>query len=147
MNAHMKNSRGIAELAEAIARRAHAGQFRRDGVTPYITHPERVASKLTGQPEAEAVAWLHDVLEDTAVTAQDLLDGGVPRHVVAAVKCLTKQPGQAYEDYLAEIRNTPLARQVKVQDMLDNLADSPTDAQILKYARGLLLVLGHSSGG
>lgn len=131
----------ITVKAEEIARRAHTGQFRRDGVTPYVTHPERVAKRVAGDLDVEAVAWLHDVLEDTAEAEQSLLDAGIPSHVVDAVKVLTKSPTVGYEEYLASIKNNPLALKVKVQDMLDNLSDSPTEKQIVKYAKGLLILL------
>lgn len=134
----------IVTLCKAIAHRAHAGQFRRDGVTPYIVHPEAVARRLEGDPAAQATAWLHDVLEDTAVTEADLESAGVSRPIVDAVRLLTKVDGADYEAYLREIRNHPLARKVKVADMLANLGDAPSERQILKYARGLIVLLAPS---
>ena len=131
----------IAHVAQEIAQRAHNGQFRRDGVTPYAVHPERVAKRLSGDEEAEAVAWLHDVLEDTDETAETLALAGVPASVIAAVQILTKTPGVAYTDYLCAVRANPLARKVKIQDMLDNLSDSPSEKQIIKYSRGFLALL------
>jgi len=50
----------LVRLAEEVARTAHAGQFRRDGVRPYVVHPEAVASRVGDDPQAVAVAWLHD---------------------------------------------------------------------------------------
>jgi (p)ppGpp synthase/HD superfamily hydrolase len=50
---------------EVIATKAHEGQYRRDGVTPYIEHPKAVAARVKGDEKAEMVAWLHDVIEDT----------------------------------------------------------------------------------
>lgn len=137
-----KRSADMVELAERIARAAHAGQFRRDGVTPYIRHPENVARRVRGNQYAEAVGWLHDVLEDTKETAASLRARGVPSKVVACVTKLTKRNGVDYDAYLAEIRADPLARKVKIADMLSNLADMPTDRQIVKYARGLLALVG-----
>ena len=67
------SSREIVRLAAQIATDAHRGQFRRDGVTPYISHPEAVAKRVEGDDLAEAIAWLHDVLEDTAIKVQDLV--------------------------------------------------------------------------
>jgi hypothetical protein len=55
---------------------------------------------------------------------------------------LTKTEGAKYEDYLAAIRRDPIARKVKVADMLANLGDSPTERQVLKYAKGLIILLG-----
>ncbi len=68
------------ELAHAIARRAHAGQFRRDGSTPYIEHVITVAgrtSEFGGDDQAIAIAWLHDVLEDTKETEESLRRAGI----------------------------------------------------------------------
>ncbi len=132
----------VAVRAAAIAKAAHEGQFRRDNTTPYILHPAAVAKRVAGDPTAEAVAWLHDVLEDTAVTADELRKQGIPEEVVACVSMLTKTEGAEYEDYLAGIRGHPIARKVKVADMLANLGDSPTERQILKYAKGLIILVG-----
>jgi (p)ppGpp synthase/HD superfamily hydrolase len=132
-----------ARLAEHIARKAHAEQLRRDGVTPYITHPEAVARRLFGESdEVIATAWLHDVLEDTSVTAEILRTSGIPAQVVNAVVRLTKSSEHSYEFYLAGVRENEIARKVKVADMLHNLSDAPTQEQIVKYARGLLALLG-----
>ena len=132
----------LVRLAEEVARTAHAGQFRRDGVRPYVVHPEAVASRVGDDPQALAVAWLHDVLEDTAVTEDDLRADGFPAAVVDAVAALTKREGVSYDAYLRGVAALPLARAVKVADMLSNLADDPTDRQIVKYARGLLVLVG-----
>jgi len=128
-------------LAARIATEAHKGQFRRDGQTPYISHPQAVAGRVAGDPVAEAIAWLHDVLEDTSVTAQDLLSSGLPVEVVKRVELLTKSGDSEYEDYLGRIKRDPVARRVKVADMLANLGDSPSERQIVKYVKGLLILL------
>lgn len=129
-------------LAERIARNAHRGQFRRDGVTPYIQHPEGVVARLRGESEEViSAAWLHDVLEDSKVVADDLSESGVPRAVVSAVVALTHMPDEPYENYLRVIRENPIAIKVKVADMLHNLSDAPTGKQVLKYARGLIVLL------
>lgn len=133
---------GVVPLAEHIARKAHATQFRRDGVTPYITHPEAVVKKLTAEVDyVRAAGWLHDVLEDTDVTQAALLHFGVPKPVVDAVVLLTKTGDCSYEAYLEGVRKNEIAKRVKIADMLHNLSDSPTRNQILKYARGLIMLL------
>lgn len=136
----------LIDLAQATAREAHAGQFRRDGVTPYAVHPEAVASRVGDDPQAVAVAWLHDVIEDTPVTAEQLEQRGFPPQVVQAVQVLTKREGLGYADYLEAVAASPLACRVKVADMLSNLADGPTDRQIVKYAKGLLRLVGDADG-
>jgi len=129
------------ELAESIARKAHAGKFRNDGVTPYITHPERVSKWFPDDLKAQAVAWLHDVIEDTEESAGSLMGAGIDRDVVEAVVALTKSEREDYDQYLIVVKANDLARRVKIQDMLDNFADSPSMRQVLKYARGLQILL------
>lgn len=136
----------LTEKAEAIARWAHYGQFRRDGVTPYIKHPESVARRLQGDWDSvTAVAWLHDVIEDTAETVESLTVLGLPHHIIESVQALTKKEGQSYHDYLTGVKGNETARKVKIADMLDNLSDSPTKKQIVKYAKGLLFLLDESA--
>jgi len=131
----------VAALAARLAHEAHAGQFRRDQTTPYVRHPEAVAQRVRGDITAEAVAWLHDVLEDTATSAEDLRAAGIPEEVITRVQLLTKSESMSYETYLASIKSDPIACKVKVADMLANLSDHPSKKQILKYSRGLLLLL------
>ena len=135
------SSREIVRLAAQIATDAHRGQFRRDGVTPYISHPEAVAKRVEGDDLAEAIAWLHDVLEDTAIKVQDLVSFGLPAEIVARVELLTKNDGLEYEQYLRRIKSDPVAKRVKIADMLANLGDRPSERQIVKYAKGLLILL------
>src|SRR5215210_371579 len=87
------------EDAIELARQAHAGQFDKAG-EPYISHPLRVMAAMDND-EARMVAVLHDVVEDTAVTLEDLANAGYPAAVVEAVGLLTK-PAQA--DYLEYVR-------------------------------------------
>jgi (p)ppGpp synthase/HD superfamily hydrolase len=135
------SSQQVVHLAAQIATDAHRGQFRRDSVTPYISHPEAVAKLVQGDDLAEAIAWLHDVLEDTAIKAQDLASLGLPREVIARVELLTKTDGMEYEQYLGRIKRDPVAKRVKIADMLANLGDRPSERQIVKYAKGLLILL------
>ena len=130
--------------AMLIAVAAHKGQFRRDGVTPYIEHPKAVAEKLASESDAvRAAAWLHDVLEDTPVTTDGLRDAGISSEVIEAVELLTKREGVGYTHYLARVRGNEIARKVKIADMLHNLSDGPTERQIVKYAKGLLYLHNH----
>ena len=143
----MENSeshRNLVERARVLARDAHAGQFRRDGVTPYVQHPEAVASRVAGDPIAEAAAWLHDVLEDTPLTAAALRDANMPEEVIKCVEALTKKDGVSYDAYLVGIKANPTAQKVKIADMLANLSDHPTERQIAKYAKGLLFLVSES---
>lgn len=137
-------SEHIVSLAKAIAEKAHEGQKRRDGVTPYIKHPEAVAARVYGESDyVRAAAWLHDVLEDTSENIESLREAGVPLEVIEAVQVLTKT-GEDYGWYLSRVKAHPIARKVKVADMLSNLSDSPTKQQIVRYSGGLLFLLSDS---
>ncbi|PFT62606.1 hypothetical protein COK67_20045 [Bacillus cereus] len=70
------------KIAHEIAKKVHAGQVDKAGMD-YIKHPETVAS-LVDTIEEKATAYLHDVLEDTEITAADLLSAGIPHNVVEA---------------------------------------------------------------
>ena len=126
----------IVILAKQIATEAHKGQFRRDGITPYIVHPQDVANRVDST-DSKVVAWLHDVIEDCDITSEELKEKGFSNEQVNAIKLLTKTKGITYEQYLDNICKSPLATNVKIADMISNLADSPTDNQIKKYAIGL----------
>ena len=132
----------LVKLAIQIATSAHDGQFRRDGFTPYIEHPKAVATRVSEDAIEQSVAWLHDTIEDTKETQETLLAQGIPEPVVKSVVRLTKRPDLSYDEYLSSIANDPVARHVKIADMLTNLSDTPTDKQIRKYAKGLLYLLG-----
>ena len=79
----------MVDLALSIARQAHEGQLDKAGVD-YIKHPIYVASQVESEEE-KAVALLHDVLEDSSITAEELLIAGLPVEVVTAVQVLTKK--------------------------------------------------------
>ncbi len=127
----------IVKRAETIATDAHNGQFRRDGVVPYIEHPRTVVSRVGDNLDAQIVAWLHDVLEDCDVSEDELLKQGIPEKHVTAVRILTKTPGVSYDDYLECVASSELATQVKIADMISNLADNPSAKQLKKYGKGL----------
>ncbi len=131
----------LVQLAEQIARVAHAGQYRRDLVTPYITHPERMVERLRRVGSGDlvvATAWLHDVLEDTEVKASDLREViGIPEPVVVAVVTLTRLQNESYEKFLVRVKANAIARDVKIADNIDNLSDSPTLGQIMRYSESL----------
>ena len=73
---------------------------------------------------ARAVAVLHDVLEDTAVTAEELREANLSSEVVDAVTALTRRSGQTYEQYIEQVAGNAIARSVKLADLADNLANN-----------------------
>ncbi len=126
--------------AHQLAIAAHSGQVDKGG-SPYINHPVAVAEALETEEE-QIVALLHDVVEDTPITLEELLGRGFSRSVVEAVDCLTKREGEAREAYLARIKQNPLATVVKLADLRHNSDLSripfPTEkdfARVRKYQK------------
>ncbi|HET3116406.1 metal dependent phosphohydrolase, HD region [Streptococcus pneumoniae] len=108
----------MIDIALAIAKKAHAGQVDKAGVD-YIQHPLYVASQVNTEQE-KAVALLHDVIEDSDITAADLFASGLSKEVVTAVQILTKKKGQSYQEYLGKVKSNNLARVVKLADLKHN---------------------------
>jgi (p)ppGpp synthase/HD superfamily hydrolase len=104
-----------------------------------IAHAFRVARQLKDDGDAWLVGLLHDVLEDTELTAEDLSASGVPSHVVEAVAVLTKRPDEPYAHYIERVSASKLARRVKRADLRDNLAqtDESENALRLRYKNAL----------
>lgn len=117
---HLRKSRDEAQvcLAECIARKAHEGQVDKAGM-PYIQHPAYVAS-LVKDDRAKAVAWLHDVVEDTDVTFEDLSALGIEDDIIAALRLLTHDKSVPYMEYIEGIKSNELARTVKLADLSHN---------------------------
>ncbi|WP_181419819.1 HD domain-containing protein [Arthrobacter psychrolactophilus] len=114
----------VIAMAADVAGTAHAGQVDKVGAN-YIEHPARVAEILRQLfPEASdaavAVAWLHDVVEDTEVSFRDLHVWGFSLEIVNGVDAMTKRNGETAEDYFSRVRANPLARMVKAADLQDN---------------------------
>jgi GTP diphosphokinase / guanosine-3',5'-bis(diphosphate) 3'-diphosphatase len=137
------------ERAIEIAARAHAGQTDKGGA-PYIFHPLRLMLAVNGEHERMA-AVLHDVVEDTPVTFEDLQREGFPEAVVAAVRTLTKLPGESRLAAAQRAAANPVARAVKLADVTDNMdlrrLPAPTEkdlARLKEYeqVRALLLAAG-----
>ncbi|MFJ7794688.1 GTP pyrophosphokinase [Pseudomonas sp. NPDC096950] len=109
----------LIDLALKRALIAHTGQLDKAG-KPYILHPLRLMARFN-DPIDQAVAVLHDVLEDSDTTAGDLRLDGIPEEVIEAVELLSRGKGVSYNDFIERIRPHPLARKVKMADLEDNL--------------------------
>ena len=107
------------ERAIEIAANAHAGQRDKAG-QPYIFHPLRVMFRVNGEHEQMA-AVLHDVVEDTAITIDDLAREGFPSEVLRAIAALTKLPGETRLEAAARAAADPIARKVKLADNAENM--------------------------
>ena len=107
------------EKALEIASRAHAGQVDKAG-HPYILHPIRVMLAVSTLEESIA-AVLHDTVEDTEITPGDLESAGFSREIIDAVQALTKKDGESRLDAARRAVANPVARQVKLADVADNM--------------------------
>ncbi|NEA52402.1 HD domain-containing protein [Streptomyces sp. SID10815] len=112
--------RKTVEEVDALAVEAHAGQVDKIGV-PYIEHVRAVAAGLAPFGDELVMAGLlHDVIEDTDWTAEQLVSSGVPARVVEIVMAVTKQPGVVYEEMIRRITADPQATLVKIADNAHN---------------------------
>jgi len=107
------------ERAIEIAAAAHAGQKGKEG-SPYILHPVRVMLRVEGLA-AQMAGILHDVVEDTEWTLEQLRAEGFSEEVLEAVDCLTHRNGEEYFEYVARAGANALARRVKLADLEDNM--------------------------
>jgi (p)ppGpp synthase/HD superfamily hydrolase len=128
------------EKAIQIAAQAHAGQKDKSGA-PYILHPLRMMLRVESET-AMIAAVLHDVVEDSDWTLEQLRLEGFSEEVLQAVECLTNRDGGSYDDFIARVKTNAIARQVKIADLEDNMnvkrigEMSPKDlARIEKYHR------------
>ena len=101
-----------------LAKQHHKGQTDKAG-KPYIEHPLRVMNQMKSEEE-KIVAVLHDIVEDTDISLNDLKNEGFSEEVVSAVECLTKQDGENYDSYIERISFNPLAVKIKLADLEDN---------------------------
>ncbi|MGB5106123.1 MAG: HD domain-containing protein [Candidatus Zixiibacteriota bacterium] len=107
------------DKAAEIAASAHRGQVDKYG-QPYILHPIRVMARLDSI-ESKIVAILHDVVEDSEITIDDLRAHGFSDQIIEAVILLTKGEDQDYTQYVSRLAHNPLARAVKLADLEDNM--------------------------
>ena len=107
------------EYAIELAVNVHKGQKDRYG-KPYILHPMRVMLKM--ENEAEMItAILHDVVEDSDTSLDELRKEGFTEEVVEAIDCLSKRDGEEYFDYIKRAISTTLSRKIKLADLEDNM--------------------------
>ena len=138
----MKIEHATLENAIALARRAHLGQTDKAG-KDYIEHPLRVMENCTSD-NAKIVGVLHDVVEDSDTTLDDLQQMNFAPEVVAL---LTKSDDIEYSNYIAQIKNNAIAREVKIADLRDNMNLSriaqpgEKDFKRLEKYRGALAIL------
>jgi (p)ppGpp synthase/HD superfamily hydrolase len=135
----------MTKAALRICFDAHKDQVDKSGM-PYVFHPFHVAEQMETEDEV-CVALLHDVVEDTATTLDDIRAAGIGEEAVAAIAAMTHDPSVTYADYIATVARNPLARKVKVADLRHNSdksrLDEPTDrdlARLERYAEALRML-------
>lgn len=107
------------EHAIALAVKAHTGQVDKAGQV-YILHPLRVMFAVKGET-ARMVAVLHDVVEDSDTTFDDLREMGYSDDVISALDCVTRRNDETYMEFVQRAEVNPIARQVKLADIEDNM--------------------------
>ena len=137
-------------LSKAIelAARAHDGFNDKCG-EPYILHPLRVM--LSCNDELSRVcAVLHDVVEDTEITFEDLHNEGFSQEAIKIIDCLTKRNGEKYEDYVNRVLTNEVAMHIKLADLNDNMDpnriscyDKEYETRFEKYKTAKRKILDH----
>ena len=135
----------LTKKAIRLAFKAHEGVTGKDGL-PYVTHPLHVAEGAETEEET-IVALLHDVVEDSDYTLQDLQDMGFPETAIEALRLLTHDKEIPYLEYVGTVRENELARKVKKLDMQHNMdvtrLDTVTEkdrARLEKYEKAYRLL-------
>ena len=108
----------LTKKAMKIAFDAHKNQTDKTGL-PYIFHPFHLAEQMTDEATACA-ALLHDVVEDTPITFEQLEKEGFPGEILDALRLLTHDEAVPYMDYVKQIKTNPIAAKVKLADLMHN---------------------------
>ena len=135
----------LTKKALCLSFEAHKDQVDKSGI-PYVYHPFHLAEQMDTE-ETVIVALLHDVVEDTDYTLQDIADMGFPQSVVGAIALMTHDESVAYMDYVARIKQNPIAAAVKLADLRHNSDTSRLDVvddkameRIQKYQQAIALL-------
>ena len=127
---------------------AHKDQVDKSGL-PYVFHPAHVAEQMTDEATT-IVALLHDVVEDTDYTLEDLGAEGFGEDILEAVALMTHEDDVPYLDYVAKLKDNPIARAVKLADLAHNSdlsrigeVDDETRERLEKYKKATALLKGN----
>ena len=138
------------ERAIEIAAKEHAGDIDKAG-SPYVFHPLRLMFAVN-TPIEKMAAVLHDVVEDTSVSLDDLRKEGFHPDVIVAIDALTKRPGESRIEAASRAAANPIARVVKLADVTDNMdlgrISEPTDkdfARLKEYVKVKKLLIEHGA--
>ena len=127
----------MTKKALKICFNAHINQVDKTGI-PYVFHPFHLAEQMTDE-ESVCVALLHDVVEDTNITFDDLINEGFNIDIIDALKLLTHNDNTPYMEYVKKIKANPIARKVKLADLKHNSDLSRLDLSVDKLPPKLAL--------
>jgi len=108
----------MTKRALSLCFEAHKDQKDKSGL-PYVFHPFHLAEQMEDE-ETTVVALLHDVIEDTEYTIEDLQKVGFSQRVISAIALMTHDPQVPYMEYVRAIKSNPIARAVKLADLRHN---------------------------
>lgn len=118
----------MTKKALKICFNAHVNQVDKAGI-PYVFHPFHLAEQMDTE-ESVCVALLHDVVEDTNITFEDLIEEGFNADIINVLKLLTHIDDIPYMTYVTNIKNNPLAKKVKLADLKHNSDLSRLDLSV-----------------
>ena len=132
----------MTKVALKLCFEAHKDQIDKSGM-PYVFHPFHLAEQMQDE-ETTIVALLHDLIEDTDYTIEDLREMGFGERVLAAIALMTHAPEVPYMDYVAQIKTNSIARAVKLADLRHNsdttrldVVDEKALQRVEKYAKAI----------
>jgi guanosine-3',5'-bis(diphosphate) 3'-pyrophosphohydrolase len=135
----------MTKKALLLSFNAHKDQVDKGGL-PYVYHPFHLAEQMDTE-EAVAVALLHDVVEDTDYTIEDIIAMGFPKSVTDALALMTHDDTTPYMDYVAKIKSNPIAKAVKLADLRHNsdtsrlnIIDEKVLRRVQKYHDAIMLL-------
>lgn len=135
----------MTKKALQLSFEAHKNQVDKSGI-PYVYHPFHLAEQMDSE-EAVIVALLHDVVEDTEYTIEDIAEMGFSKPVTEALMLMTHDEAVPYMDYVSKIKPNPIARAVKLADLRHNsdisrldVVDDKARNRIQKYQAAIALL-------
>lgn len=108
----------LTKKALCISFNAHKNQLDKSGI-PYVFHPFHLAEQMDDE-YSTCVALLHDVLEDTTITLEEIAAEGFPKEVIDAIAIMTHEDNIPYMDYIRQLKSNPIAVKVKMADLKHN---------------------------
>ena len=135
----------LTKKALKLSFEAHKNQVDKSGM-PYVYHPFHLAEQMETE-ETVIVALLHDVVEDTDYTLDDIIAMGFSDSVVEALALMTHDKSVPYMDYVAKIKSNPIAKAVKLADLKHNsdlsrldFIDEKSQQRVKKYGQAIALL-------